>query len=194
MLVFSPRRQAKIRRRRGRAGLAPVELIFVLPVWMMIAALMVLVGTTGVWRLRTQAVSREAAFRAVWPRNRTADTRPREWSVPSATMNTSPASPAVVVDDPFASHTAIRGPVLIEPLTQASMTVDRMIMPTTSDVIRGQTSLDHEAAVWRRLGYRYRMSREFPVLSGDAGQFTPASIDRRDRRRASRIWGFGPIR
>jgi hypothetical protein len=194
MLVCASRRRVLATARPTRQGLAPVELILALPVWMMLAALMVLMGTTGVWRLRTQVVAREAAFRAVWPRNRGADGNPQEWSAPSATMSTAPASPAVMTDDSLASHAVIRGPVLVEPLLRLEMTVDPAVMPTTNSVIRGETSLNHDVAVWQRSGYRYQMSREFPMLSGEAGQFAADSFDVRDRRRAGRIWDLDTLR
>jgi hypothetical protein len=194
MLVCASRRRVPASARSKRPGLAPVELILALPVWMMLAALMVLMGTTGVWRLRTQVVAREAAFRAVWPRNRGADGNPQEWWAPSAAMSTAPASPAVMTDDPLASHAVIRGPVLVEPLLRLDMTVDPAVMPTANSVIRGEASLNHDAAVWQRSGYRYQMSREFPVLSGESGQFTADSLDLRDRRRASRIWELDALR
>jgi hypothetical protein len=189
MLVCESRRRVFVSLRPSRQGLAPVELILALPIWMMLAALMVLMGTTGVWRLRTQVVAREAAFRAVWPRNPEDDNSPpQEWWAPSATMSTSAASPAVMTDDPFASHAVIRGPVLVEPLLRLDMAVDPAVMPTAISVIRGEASLNHHSAVWQRSGYRYQMSREFPVLSGEAGQFAADSLDLRDRRRAGRIW------
>jgi hypothetical protein len=194
MLVCPDRRRPDAGAKHPRRGLAPVELVFALPVWMMLAALMVLVGTTGVWRLRAQVVAREAAFRAVWPRNRILDGHPQEWSPPSATMSSSPASPAVSTDDPLGSHVVVRGPALVEPISRLDMAVDPSEMPAASPVIRGEASLDHGASVWRRSGYRYQMSRQFPVLSGEAGQFTPDSLDLRDRRRARRIWDLSEPR
>lgn len=189
MLICAKHRSARTSA-HSRAGLAPVELVLALPIWMMIAALMVLVATTGTWRIRAQAASREAAFRSVWPRNRAQDGNPREWSVRSATMNSSVARPEVLIDDPLAGHAVIRGPDLVEPVLRTIVAVDPTVMPTSNSVIRGESSLNRGAAVWPKSGYRYRMTREFPVLSGEAGQFIAESPNLHNRRRADQIWNI----
>jgi hypothetical protein len=103
-------------------------------------------------------------------------------------MNTSEALPAVIVEDPLAAHVVVRGPDLVEPVLRVYLTVDPSVMPTSNRVIRGESSLNHSAAIWQRSGYRYRMSREFPVLSGEAGQFIAESLNQHDQRRAGQIW------
>lgn len=191
--MFVRKRQADrggARNGPGRRGLAPVELLLALPVWMMIAALMVLVGTTGVWRVRTQTIAREAAFRSVWPRTRSADPAPAEWFPPSATMQAGVALPAITNVDPLSTHTVVRGPQIMDPLSRQILRVDSSRMAPWSPVIRGSAALDHAAPVWRRLGYRYRMEREFPVVSGEAGQFVPVSPVSRDQRRAALLWNL----
>jgi hypothetical protein len=50
--------------------------------------------------------------------------------------------------------------------------------------------LDEAPAVWARSGYRYRVEREFPILNGTAGQFTPFEGD---LRRSTILWDLGGL-
>jgi hypothetical protein len=171
-----------------RRGLAPVELVLALPIWLMIAALMLLVGTQGAWKIRGRTVAREAAFRSLWPRTRSTDALPSEWFPASATMTVAPAWPAVFADDPLSSHTVLRGPRIVDPRTRQSLGVD----PTATDpwrtAIHGTAGLNHPAEVWRRLGFHYRVDLEFPILDGEAGQWDPATALNKDPRRSLRVW------
>jgi hypothetical protein len=173
---------------RARAGLAPVELVLALPIWLMIAALMLLVGTTAAWKIRGRIVAREAAFRALWPRTRASDPVPDEWFPPSATMSVSPTFPAISSDDPLSSHPVIRGPRLVDPRTRRELAVDGSVMEPNSDAISGSAGLNHPAEVWRRLGFHYRVDLAFPILDGDAGQWDPTAEANGDSRRSLRIW------
>ena len=62
----------------SRRGLAPLELVLWLPVLLFVAALMVNLGTMTAWRMRGEIVSRDAAWRARWPRTGENEPRPKK--------------------------------------------------------------------------------------------------------------------
>jgi hypothetical protein len=174
----------------SRAGLAPVELIFVIPVWLMLAALMILVGTTGAWKVRGHAAAREAAFRSLWPRTRSADRNSKEWFPSGARMSVQRAQTQVETTDRLADHAVIRGPVLIDPRSHGQIGVNASVMDPRSMAINGEAFMLRAAATWRRLGYQYRIDREFPILDGNAGQFVPGVQIPNDQRRSIQLWDF----
>jgi hypothetical protein len=52
----------------GRRGLAPLELTLTLPILVLMMALMINFGVVGVWKVRTQANARYAAWRTITAR------------------------------------------------------------------------------------------------------------------------------
>ena len=98
-----------------RAGLAPLELVLVLPILLFVMALMMNLGTGGAWKLRTQINARHAAWRSLEQRTGNNDPHPGNW--PSdATLDSGPTSPSAIPFDPYAGETVVRGPVLVEPV------------------------------------------------------------------------------
>ena len=53
---------------RTRTGLAPLELVLTLPILVFVAALIFNLGVIAMWRVRGEVNSREAVWRARWPR------------------------------------------------------------------------------------------------------------------------------
>jgi len=100
-------RSAAARRRRG--GLAPLELVLWLPVLLMVAALMVVLGTMTAWRVRGEVVSRDAVWRTRWPRSGADEPAPPAWPV-DATMGVAGDAPLQPDPDPTADHPVVRGP------------------------------------------------------------------------------------
>jgi hypothetical protein len=170
--------------RKRRRGLAPVELVLALPVWMLLASTMLLVGHLGVWKVRGHLAVREAAARSLWPRTRTADANSREWARPSSVMQVRPTlSPGTA--DPLSEHAVIRGPRIGVAGTGLEIAVDDGVMKTSSDAVAGEAFLNEPPPVWRKSGFRSRYAREYPILGGNAGQWAPAASG---SLRCQRLW------
>jgi hypothetical protein len=179
-------RQAAGHRRRG---LAPVELVLALPVWLLLASAMVIVGNLGTWKIRGHLAVREAAVRSQWPRTRAGEANSSEWSRSSAIMQVRPTSNPGATD-PLSGHTVIRGPQISDPRTNVAISVNGDVMRTQSDAVASEAFLNEPPAVWPRSGVRNRFAREFPVLSGDFGQWGPANAG---ELRSPRVWSLPPL-
>jgi hypothetical protein len=179
----SRRRQIERNRRRG---LAPVELVLALPVWMLLASAMVIVGNLGAWKIRGHLAAREAAVRGQWPRTRGTDANSAEWRRPSAMMQVRPTS-SPAVDDPLAGHAVIRGPQIDSLASGVGVAVNPQAMETRPEAAMGEAFLNEPPAVWRRSGVRNRFAREFAILNGNAGQWIPSASE---RLRCQRVWAL----
>jgi hypothetical protein len=167
----SRRRQIGQNRRRG---LAPVELVLALPVWMLLASAMVIVGNLGAWKIRGHVAVREAAVRSQWPRTRGTEANSTEWNRRSSIMHVRPASNPGTTD-PLSGHPVIRGPQIGAPGFSAVISVDGEVMKTQSEAVAGEAFLNEPPAVWSKSGIRSRFAREFPVLNGNTGQWSPSA-------------------
>ena len=182
-MKISRRRQIGRTRRRG---LAPVELVLALPIWMLLASAMVIVGNLGAWKVRGHLAAREAAARGQWPRTRNAEANSAEWRRPSAIMQARPTWSAGP-DDPLAGHSVIRGPQIDSPATAVTVDVSSQAMETRSEASAGEAFLNEPPAVWPRSGARNRFAREFPILNGNAGQWIPSVSE---TLRSQRVWNL----
>jgi hypothetical protein len=172
-----------------RSGLAPVELILALPVWMLLASSILLIGNLGAWRIRGHLAAREAAVRSRWPGTRAMEASlPAEWDRRSARA-TSASTPGGMAVDPLASHTVVRGPRFGLPGAAITLAVDETVMPTGSSALTGSASLDEPPPVWPASGVRMRIERTFPILSGECGQW---HIGQQTDLRTIRLWSFPP--
>ena len=97
------------RLRPKRAGLAPMELVLVMPVLMMMAGLMLFAANAGVWKLRAYAAAREVAFQTVHPRQSAPVVPPPDWRRPDLSHSVQPG-PNVWNVDPLENHPLLRGP------------------------------------------------------------------------------------
>jgi hypothetical protein len=167
----SRRRQFGGNRRRG---LAPVELVLALPVWMLLASAMVIVGNLGAWKIRGHLAVREAAVRSQWPRTRGTEANSTEWNRRSSIMRVRPASNPGTTD-PLSGHTVIRGPQIVAPGFSAVISVDGEVMKTQSEAVAGEAFLNEPPAVWSKSGVRNRFVRESPILNGNTGQWSPSA-------------------
>jgi len=172
-----------------RRGLAPVELVLALPVWMLLASAMVIVANLGAWKVRGHLAAREAAARSVWPRTRAGETNVPEWSRPSAIMQVWPAS-SPAVTDPLGGHSVVRGPQIGEPGTEMTLAVDGSVMAPQSGAVAGEAFLNEPPAIWGRSGVRNRFAREYPLLDGNFGQWDASTSG---GLRAPRVWMLPPI-
>lgn len=95
-----------------RRGLAPLEFVLWLPVLLSVTALMVVFGSMGAWRVRGEIVSRDAVWRARWPRTGGSEPRPdvRTWPA-DAEMRVVPAPEFGRLDVPAIHRPVVRGPL-----------------------------------------------------------------------------------
>lgn len=156
--------------RTSRRGLAPLELVLALPLMCMALALMVVIGTAGAWKVRTLANARQAVFRSTWPRTTDNDAKPANWWPPSATMSYQPADPSPLSQDPFASHSVVRGPTVGD-AGGRSLTVMMQTLDMTEGLHTGRASINHEPAMWPQLDRRNRFTRDNDIFAGQTWQF-----------------------
>lgn len=167
-----------------RRGTAMLELVLVLPLLLLMMALMILVGATGSWRVRTHAAARQAALRSVWPRTTSGDSTPTEWPSRSTTLTVGSVSVPIFTQDPYAQHTAVRGPVYSPPGATTSVPVNTAMLDPQRGVIAGRATIDRAPAIWSRGGFRTRIARDFPVL-GNEWEYTAPTMNfggNQDRR------------
>jgi len=154
--------------------LAPVELVLALPVWMLLAGAMVLVGHLGTWKVRGHLAVRESAMRGQWPKTTAGSQNPAEWRRSSAVMQVR-ATSAAGSTDPVAGHDVVRGPQIRVPGSAIAVSVHSETMESESRAIAGEAFLNEPPALWPRSGVRNRFAREFAILDGNAGQWSPRS-------------------
>lgn len=110
-----------------RRGLAPLELVLVLPILMMMMALMIDFGIVGAWKIRTQANTRYAAWRTVNARTGELNPTPPYW--PANGTLTTQAGPDLQKSSQLWDSQqpllcpCIRGPQLTAPSAQTVVNV-----------------------------------------------------------------------
>ena len=159
-----------------RNGLAPLELVLSAPVMMLLLALMIITGTAGSWKLRTQANSRQAAYRAIWPRTGEGDPDPDNWWPGSATMNFQELNSSPLPGDPFAQHIVVRGPS-IGPLIVIDETLDM-----TDGLHEGYAEIDRELPIFRRLDYRNSFQHSHQIFADEQWEHAQMQINNVQRR------------
>ena len=186
---MQPFRRPPQRIRGRRNGLAPVELVLAIPIWMLLASAMVIVGNLGTWKIRGHLAVREGAARGLWPRTRMGDAQPGEWRRNSAGLRGLSASP-IDLSDPLQLHVVVRGPQFVVPGGSLPLTVDSTLMESRSRAVAGEAFLNEPAPLWPRSGVRMRYAREYPILDGNCGIW--AAGENGDLR-APRLWSLPPI-
>ena len=134
--------------RASRSGLAPLEMVLGLPLVLLLFALMVNAGFTGMWKLRLLGASREVAWRSRDPRsNNLPDPKYQ------STFWTQPEHPT---ETPLTTGTSSTNPLSIEDLGSAAavradvgtLTVDKDLLDPKRGVFQGSSDV----------------SRQFPLL------------------------------
>lgn len=132
-----------MQRRNKRKGLAPVELVISVPLLMMLMALMVTFGTAACWKIRTEVVSRDAAWRTRWPRGNYMAPRPQVWP-DSAGMSALIGDSVDSLDDPSIQHPVVRGPL-------GSVSVNDELLDFSRDVRLGYSRVQRNPAMLKKL-------------------------------------------
>lgn len=176
------RRQETPNHARQRRGLAPVELVLSIPPMMMLLALMIVIGTAGSWKLRTQTNSRQAAYRSIWPRTGASDPKPDNWWPKSATMSFRSATPAPFQNDPFAQYPVVRGPMIGSPRGGTALRVIDKTLDMTRGMNEGYAEIDRDLPLFRRLDFRNHYQRSNQIFADQQWQHGQMGISNYSRR------------
>ncbi len=168
--------------RASRSGLAPLELTLALPLLLMLMALMVLIGTAGAWKVRTLANSRQAVFRAMWPRTGAGDPKPANFWPESGALSYGDFDPSVFSTDPYGEHVVVRGPAVTDPSTGYSLSVLIDTLDMTDGLRTGQARIDHDPAMWPALGERNHFRRDTLIFAGNQWQHNEMGFSNGARR------------
>lgn len=166
-----------------RRGLAPLELVLSLPLLLMVMALMVIVGAAGAWKVRTLANSRQAVFRAMFPRSTDNDPVPPNYWPASASLQYTGGGSSPFPADPFAEHIVVRGPTFSDPETGHALNVRIRTMDMTAGMTSGRATINHDSAMWPQLNARNRFTRDNVMFAGHGWQFHALGIPYNDSRR-----------
>ena len=134
------------RKRKRRRGLAPLEFVLWLPVLLFVMALMVNYGTMATWRVRSEVISRHAAWRTRWPRPAGDEGAPdRPFWPDDAAMTTAADNGFDILDVPAIDHAVVRGPI-------PNDFVVRQVLNPTRGAYKGVSQVQRELPLLPRLG------------------------------------------
>ena len=169
------RKPVRTQQTHRRAGLAPLEYVLNLPIMLFLMALMMVMGTAGAWKVRTQANSRQAAFRSLTPRTGANDRNPRNWPR-SATMGYGGGTAPGISTDPYLSHTVVRGPILATD-DGAFLPVRDRTLDITQGVRHGQAEIRRPYPIFSKLPPgEFHFRRANPIFDGTRWQFFSMGI------------------
>ncbi len=170
-----------------RSGLAPLELVLVLPILLFVMALMVNVGTGGAWKLRTQIYSRQSTWRALEQRLGQNDPHPGNW--PSdATLNFSQSTPSPVPFDPFAGQTVVRGPMLTDPIQGESLPVKTGYLNMVPNLVKGTARISRPYPLLPGLPGKLAFRRDHVIFDGTRFQFSTMNLYSNTARRVVNLY------
>lgn len=148
-----------------RAGLAPLELTLSLPIMMFVMGLMIIVGTTASWKVRTVTNSREAVWRTIDPRDGEENPNSRGWPE-NARMETEAGSSPIDFD-PYGEHQVVRGQPLTAP-TGEQLSVRESLFNMQAGLELGVSEIERPFPVMGNMPPgQIHLLREHPLLSGD---------------------------
>ena len=144
------------RRRSDRCGLAPLELVIAIPLFLFMMALMINFGTVAAWRVRSLAVARHMVWASRHPRNLALAPRPEYWPT-NAGLGSGGDADAPVLDDPRVNLPVARGPRL------GSFVVNPLLLDPTRGFRRGSSDLSRDFPLLPTLG-PYELRSRAPLL------------------------------
>lgn len=164
----------------SRSGLAPLELTLSLPIMLFVMGLMIIVGTTASWKVRTVANSRQAVWRTIAPRDGGNDPHSRGWPA-SARMEIESGSTPIEFD-PYDEHEVVRGQPLMAPSGE-QLEVRESLFDMQAGLTLGVTELERPFPVMGNMPPRQiHLLREHPLLS-DRWQFREMGLISNGQRR-----------
>ncbi len=172
-----------------RAGLAPLELVLVLPILLFVMALMINMGTAGAWKLRTQINSRQAAWRALEQRTGAKDPHPPNWPQDAA-LQFSSAAPSPVPFDPYAGHPVVRGPMLADPVTGEFLPVLPNNLNMRPQLRDGFAKIRRPYPLLQSLPGEAKFGRDHVIFDGTRFQYPSMNLPSNTTRR---VLGLYPL-
>lgn len=169
---------------RARSGLAPLELVLVLPLMMMVAGLMLFVANAAVWKLRSHGAAREAAFQQCYPRTGELTKPPPDWVRPDV-ATTALAGPPVWGTDPFERHSLFRGP------SWRTLPVDTARLDGSTGLWTGRAQSNIKSGLWPQIKVYYRFQRDVTILGSQQWQYQAMGMGNHDDRRSKILLGIG---
>lgn len=142
-------------RLRLRAGLAPVEMALVLPLLMLMMSAIIAYGYAASWKVRSEVVARDVAWRSRYPRTAQFNARAPEWPQPGTMGVGNGNQIASFIDDDVLQAPIIRGSI-------PQVNVDTNLLDFSRSVDRGVASIVREPPVLPRAGrISYQTENEF---------------------------------
>lgn len=167
-----------------RSGLAPLELVLVLPLMMMVAGLMLFVANAAVWKLRSHGAAREAAFQQFHPRTGEVTVPPPDWVRPEV-ATTVLAGPPVWGTDPFEMHALFRGP------SWRTLPIDTTRLEGSTGLWIGRAQSNIKSELWPQMKVYYRYQRDVTILGSQQWQYQAMGISNHGDRRSKVLLGIG---
>lgn len=156
-----------------RHGLAPLEMVLVLPFLMMLMATIIVFGYAAMWKLRTETVAREVVWRQRWTRFSNFTARPPEWPEPGTL-----SFGATNGIESYAGDDALEDPIIAGPLP--AITVDDNVLDYTRGALEGVATIHREPPVFATLA-AMDFDVDHPILD-DRFQFHQMGIGNYSRR------------
>ncbi len=172
----------RVPRVRHRAGLAPLELVLVLPLMMMVAGLLLFVANATVWKLRSHGAARETVFQQFHPRTGEASPPPPDWVRFDVTTSVL-AGPPVWSFDPFQSHVLFRGP------TWRTQPIDATLFDGAPGIWIGRSRSEIKSGLWPQMRVVYRYQRDVAVLASHQWQYDAMGLVHHGDRRSALLIG-----
>jgi len=178
----------------ARRGLAPLELVLVIPLLMMVMALMINFAHQVAWKVQAQTASRQA----VWRQRPThlagsRDRPPRNWEPPASMSVGGVTPPPLFPQDPYDNYSALRGPLLRDPQVgspTAQLQVDRGLLSLNDDLVQGQASINREVVLLPRL-YQIAFDVKHPLLQSE-WRFHDLGYGSNNDRRTLKLYSYLP--
>lgn len=175
------------KRATHRAGLAPLELVLVLPILLFVMALMINLGTGGAWKIRTQINARHAAWKALEQRSGQGDPHPGNWPG-DATLRSSTANSSPVPFDPFAGQVVARGPVVVDPVTGEFLPVQAGYLDMRQHLVEGEAAISRPYPLLQSLPGDLAFRRDHVVFDGTRFQFPSMNLGSNTTRRVPGLY------
>jgi hypothetical protein len=156
-----------------RRGLAPLEMALVLPLLMLFMAAIIAFGFAASWKMRSDVVARDLAWRSRHPRYANFESRAKEWPEPG-TLERFPGTNLTTFDNDDILHAPIiRGEI-------PHVNVNHDLLDFSRDVVIGRASISRSPPILPRMG-RMNFATEHPLLDTNF-QYGPMGISNRSRR------------
>ena len=173
--------------RATRRGLAPLELVLVLPVLLFVMALMINLGTAGAWKIRTQINARQAVWRALEQRSGANDPHPGNWPQ-GAVMEVTTGDPSPIPFDPYFTEDVVRGPTLTDPATGETLPVRAGYLDFRPDLLDGRARIERPYPLLKRLPGGLDFERDHVIFDGTRFQFPSMGLGSNTSRRVPGLY------